>query len=65
MKNIFVGNLWTSHESPPCALFEPYGKLERVNLVTNRANPDATLIHKLSERLGGANRDAQQQDVCV
>ena len=37
MKNIFVGNLdFASTESSVRALFEPYGSVERVNLVTDR-----------------------------
>ena len=37
MKNIFVGNLdFGATESSIRALFEPYGHVERVNLVTDR-----------------------------
>lgn len=37
MKNIFVGNLdFASTESSIRALFEPYGNVERVNLITDR-----------------------------
>jgi len=37
MRNIFVGNLdFAATESSLRALFEPYGKVERVNLVTDR-----------------------------
>ena len=37
MKNIFVGNLdFAATESSVRSLFEPYGKVERVNLVTDR-----------------------------
>ena len=37
MKNIFVGNLdFASTESSIRALFEPYGNVERVNVVTDR-----------------------------
>jgi cold-inducible RNA-binding protein len=37
MKNIFVGNLdFASTESSIRALFEPYGNIERVNLITDR-----------------------------
>src|ERR1043166_9094162 len=37
MKNIFVGNLdFAAIESSIRALFEPYGNVERVNLVTDR-----------------------------
>jgi cold-inducible RNA-binding protein len=37
MKNIFVGNLdFAATESSIRALFEPYGAVERVNLVTDR-----------------------------
>jgi cold-inducible RNA-binding protein len=37
MKNIFVGNLdFGATESSLRTLFEPYGKVERVNLVTDR-----------------------------
>jgi len=37
MKNIFVGNLnFSATESSVRALFEPYGQVDRVNLVTDR-----------------------------
>src|SRR5579872_3011377 len=37
MKNIFVGNLdFSATESSIRSLFEPYGGVERVNLVTDR-----------------------------
>jgi RNA recognition motif-containing protein len=37
MKNIFVGNLdFNSTEATIRALFEPYGAVDRVNLVTDR-----------------------------
>ena len=37
MKNIFVGNLdFSATESSVRALFEPYGKVDRVNVVTDR-----------------------------
>ena len=37
MKNIFVGNLdFGATESSIRALFEPYGNVERVNLITDR-----------------------------
>jgi RNA recognition motif-containing protein len=37
MKNIFVGNLaFSSTESGVRALFEPYGQVDRVNVVTDR-----------------------------
>lgn len=37
MKNIFVGNLaFAATESSIRSLFEPYGNVERVNLVTDR-----------------------------
>lgn len=37
MKNIFVGNLdFSATESSIRALFEPYGAVDRVNLVTDR-----------------------------
>ena len=37
MKNIFVGNLdFAATESSVRALFEPYGSVDRVNLVTDR-----------------------------
>lgn len=37
MKNIFVGNLdFSATESSIRALFEPFGAIERVNLVTDR-----------------------------
>ena len=37
MKNIFVGNLdFAATESSLRALFEPYGNVERVNLITDR-----------------------------
>jgi RNA recognition motif-containing protein len=37
MKNIFVGNLdFSATESSLRSLFEPYGNVERVNLITDR-----------------------------
>jgi RNA recognition motif-containing protein len=37
VKNIFVGNLdFSATESSVRALFEPYGRIDRVNLVTDR-----------------------------
>ena len=37
MKNIFVGNLdFSATESSIRSLFEPYGNVDRVNLVTDR-----------------------------
>src|SRR5215813_1811820 len=37
MKNIFVGNLdFAASEASVRALFEPYGAVDRVNLVTDR-----------------------------
>ncbi len=37
MKNIFVGNLdFASTESSVRAMFEPYGTVDRVNVVTDR-----------------------------
>jgi cold-inducible RNA-binding protein len=37
VKNIFVGNLdFAATESSIRALFEPYGNIERVNLITDR-----------------------------
>jgi RNA recognition motif-containing protein len=37
MKNIFVGNLdFATTESAIRALFEPFGNVERVNLITDR-----------------------------
>lgn len=37
MKNIFVGNLdFSATESSLRSVFEPYGKVDRVNLVTDR-----------------------------
>jgi RNA recognition motif-containing protein len=37
MKNIFVGNLdFAATESSVRALFEPYGNVDRVNVVTDR-----------------------------
>ena len=37
MKNIFVGNLaFSATESSLKALFEPYGKVDRVSLMTDR-----------------------------
>jgi RNA recognition motif-containing protein len=37
MKNIFVGNLdFNATDSSLRSLFEPYGKVERVNVVTDR-----------------------------
>jgi RNA recognition motif-containing protein len=37
MKNIFIGNLdFSATESSVRALFEPYGRVDRVNLITDR-----------------------------
>ena len=37
MKNIFVGNLdFSATEASVRALFEPYGQVDRVNIVTDR-----------------------------
>lgn len=37
MKNIFVGNLdFAATESSVRSLFEPYGQVQRVNLITDR-----------------------------
>ena len=37
MKNIFVGNLdFSTTESSLRAIFEPYGRVDRVNVVTDR-----------------------------
>ena len=37
MKNIFVGNLdFSATESSVRSLFEPYGNVERVNVITDR-----------------------------
>ncbi|MEO8594500.1 MAG: RNA-binding protein [Candidatus Solibacter sp.] len=37
MKNIFVGNLsFSANESSVRSLFEPYGQVDRVNVVTDR-----------------------------
>lgn len=75
MKNIFVGNLdFAATESSIRALFEPYGKVERVNLITDRETgrsrgfafvemPDAAEADKAIAGLNGTNLDGRAVNV--
>jgi cold-inducible RNA-binding protein len=75
MKNIFVGNLdFGATESSVRSLFEPYGSVERVNLITDRDTgrsrgfafvemANAAEADKAIEALNGANLDGRQLNV--
>ena len=75
MKNIFVGNLdFAATESSVRSLFEPYGNVERVNLITDRDTgrsrgfafvemPDAGEADKAITALNGYNLDGRQLNV--
>ena len=61
MKNIFVGNLdFAATESSLRALFEPYGKVERVNLVTDR---DTAQADRAITALNGTNLDGRALNI--
>ena len=51
MKNIFVGNLdFGVREEAVRSLFETYGTVERVSIMTDRADPSAvTSLRQLEE----------------
>jgi RNA recognition motif-containing protein len=75
MKNIFVGNLdFSATESSVRALFEPYGNVERVNLVTDRDTgrsrgfafvemTDSAQADQAIAALNGVNRDGRALNV--
>ncbi len=75
MKNIFVGNLdFSSTEASVRALFEPYGNVERVNLVTDRDTgrsrgfafvemTDAAQADQAIAALNGANLEGRALNV--
>src|ERR1043166_278162 len=75
MKNIFVGNLdFAATESSVRSLFEPYGNVDRVNLVTDRdpgrsrgfafvEMPDETQADKAINELNGSNLDGRTLNV--
>ncbi len=75
MKNIFVGNLdFGSTESTIRSLFEQYGNVERVNLVTDRETgrsrgfafvemSDATQADQAIQALNGANVDGRALNI--
>ena len=75
MKNIFVGNLdFGATESSVRSLFEPYGAVERVNVVTDRETgrsrgfafvemTDAAQAEAAINALNGANLDGRALNV--
>ena len=75
MKNIFVGNLdFSASESSIRALFEPYGSVERVNVVTDRDTgrsrgfafvemSDSTQADQAISALNGTNLDGRALNV--
>ena len=75
MKNIFVGNLdFSATESSVRALFEPYGQVDRVNVVTDRDTgrsrgfafvemADSAEADKAIAALNGANMDGRALNV--
>jgi|SRR5690242_11454109 cold-inducible RNA-binding protein len=75
MKNIFVGNLvFSATESSIRTLFERYGSVERVNVVTDRDTgrsrgfafvemPDATEADRAIAELNGADLDGRALNV--
>ncbi len=75
MKNIFVGNLdFAATEASIRALFEPYGNVERVNLVTDRDTgrsrgfafvemTDATEADRAISVLNGHNLDGRALNI--
>jgi cold-inducible RNA-binding protein len=75
MKNIFVGNLdFAATESSLRSVFEPYGKVDRVNLVTDRDTgrsrgfafvemSDSTEADRAIAALNGANLDGRALNV--
>ena len=75
MKNIFVGNLdFAATESSVRSLFEPYGKVDRVNLVTDRDTgrsrgfafvemPDAAQADQAIAALNGTDLDGRALNI--
>jgi cold-inducible RNA-binding protein len=75
MKNIFVGNLdFSATESSLRSVFEPYGKVDRVNLVTDRDTgrsrgfafvemTDSNEADKAIAALNGVNLDGRTLNV--
>src|SRR4051812_45462281 len=75
MKNIFVGNLdFAATESALRSLFETYGQVDRVNVVTDRDTgrsrgfafvemPDAAQADQAIAALNGANLDGRALNV--
>jgi RNA recognition motif-containing protein len=75
MKNIFVGNLnFGSTESSIRSLFEPYGKVERVSLITDRDTgrsrgfafvemPNADEADRAIAALNGADLEGRQLNI--
>ncbi|MGO9261610.1 MAG: RNA recognition motif domain-containing protein [Bryobacteraceae bacterium] len=75
MKNIFVGNLdFAATESSIRSLFEPYGSVDRVNLVTDRETgrsrgfafvemADAAQADKAIAALNGYNLDGRALNI--
>jgi len=75
MKNIFVGNLdFSATDSSVRALFEPYGQVDRVNVVTDRDTgrsrgfafvemPDASQADEAIRALNGAELDGRALNV--
>jgi cold-inducible RNA-binding protein len=75
MKNIFVGNLdFGATEASIRALFEPYGQVDRVNLVTDRDTgrsrgfafvemSDAAQADQAIAALNGANLDGRALNI--
>jgi RNA recognition motif-containing protein len=75
MKNIFVGNLdFGATESSIRSLFEPYGSVERVNVITDRDTgrsrgfafvemSDASEADRAITALNGANVDGRSLNV--
>jgi cold-inducible RNA-binding protein len=75
MKNIFVGNLdFGATESSVRTLFEPYGSVERVNLITDRETgrsrgfafvemSDPAEADRAIEALNGTSIDGRQLNI--
>jgi RNA recognition motif-containing protein len=75
MKNIFVGNLdFAATESSVRSLFEPYGTVERVSLVTDRDTgrsrgfafvemPDSAQADQAIAALNGTNLDGRALNI--
>jgi cold-inducible RNA-binding protein len=75
MKNIFVGNLdFSATESSVRSLFEPYGSVERVNVITDRETGrsrgfafvemnDSTEADRAIEALNGSTLEGRQLNI--